>query len=102
MERLHDVLPQKRGRLIRLTEWFTPAAEMQTLPANPRAIRPVPPYDPRRLTIGGDAGDRGDPGDREPIGRSSDLWLRFHQMPDHRITRFVQWFSWSPRTRRST
>ena len=48
VERLHDVLPQKRGRLMRLTEWFTPAEEMQTLPANPRAIRPVPPYDPRR------------------------------------------------------
>jgi hypothetical protein len=48
IERLHEVLPQKRGRLMRLTEWFTPAAEMQTLPANPRAIRPVPPYDPRR------------------------------------------------------
>lgn len=48
VERLHDVLPQKRGRLLRLTDWFTPAAETQTLPANPRAIRPVPPYDPRR------------------------------------------------------
>jgi hypothetical protein len=48
IERLHDVLPQKRGRLMRLAEWFTPAAEMQTLPANPRAVRPVPPYDPRR------------------------------------------------------
>ena len=48
IERLHEVLPQKRGRLMRLAEWFTPAEEMQTLPANPRAIRPVPPYDPRR------------------------------------------------------
>jgi hypothetical protein len=48
IERLHDVLPQKRGRLMRLAEWFTPAAEMQTLPANPRAVRPVPPYDPQR------------------------------------------------------
>ncbi len=48
IERLHDVLPQKRGRLLRLTDWFSPAAEMQKLPANPRAIRPVPPYDPRR------------------------------------------------------
>jgi hypothetical protein len=48
IERLHTVLPQKRGRLLRLSEWFTPAAKMQTLPANPRAIRPVPPYDPRR------------------------------------------------------
>ena len=48
IERLHAILPQKRGRLLRLTDWFTPAAEMKTLPANPRAIRPVPPYDPRQ------------------------------------------------------
>lgn len=48
IERLQDVLPRKHGRLMRLSEWFSPADEMQTLPANPRAIRPVPPYDPRR------------------------------------------------------
>jgi hypothetical protein len=48
LERLQDVLPQKRGRLMRLSEWFSPAEETQTLPANPRAVRPVPPYDPRR------------------------------------------------------
>jgi hypothetical protein len=48
LERLHDVLPQKRGRLMRLSEWFSPVEEMQTLPANPRAVRPIPPYDPRR------------------------------------------------------
>jgi hypothetical protein len=48
LDRLQEVLPQKRGRLLRLSEWFSPAEEMQTLPANPRAIRPVPPYDPRR------------------------------------------------------
>ena len=48
LERLQEVLPQKRGRLMRLSEWFSPSEEMQTLPANPRAIRPVPPYDPRR------------------------------------------------------
>jgi hypothetical protein len=48
MERLQEVLPPKRGRLLRLTDWFTASEEMQTLPANPRAIRPVPPYDPRR------------------------------------------------------
>lgn len=47
IERLHEVLPPKRGRLMRLAEWFTPAAEMTTLPANPRAIRPIPPYDSR-------------------------------------------------------
>jgi hypothetical protein len=48
LERLNDVLPQKRGRLMRLSEWFSPATEMQTLPANPRNVRPIPPYDPRR------------------------------------------------------
>jgi len=48
LDRLQEVLPQKRGRLLRLSDWFSPAEEMQTLPANPRAIRPVPPYDPRR------------------------------------------------------
>jgi len=48
LDRLQEVLPQKRGRLLRLSEWFFPAEEMQTLPANPRTIRPVPPYDPRR------------------------------------------------------
>ena len=48
IERLQDVLPQKRGRLMRLTEWFSPAAEMQTLPAQSARGRPVPPYDPRR------------------------------------------------------
>ena len=46
VERLDDVLPQKRGRLMRLTDWFAPVEEMQTLPRNPRAVRPVPPYDP--------------------------------------------------------
>ena len=48
MERLDTVLPQKRGRLLRLTDWFAPAEEMQPLPSNPRTIRPIPPYDPRR------------------------------------------------------
>jgi hypothetical protein len=48
LDRLQAVLPQKRGRLLRLSEWFSPAEEMQTLPANPRTIRPIPPYDPRR------------------------------------------------------
>jgi hypothetical protein len=47
LERLHDVLPKKRGRVMRLSEWFSPAAETQTLPANPRNVRPIPPYDPR-------------------------------------------------------
>jgi hypothetical protein len=49
IEHLHDVLPQKRGRMIRLSEWFTGPTEVQTLPENPRAVRPIPPFeDPRR------------------------------------------------------
>lgn len=49
VERLQDLVPQKRGRLLRLTEWFSPSTEVQTLPQNPRAVRPVPPFsDPRR------------------------------------------------------
>jgi hypothetical protein len=49
IERLHEVLPQKRGRMIRLSEWFSSPPEVQTLPENPRAVRPVPPFeDPRR------------------------------------------------------
>ena len=44
IERLQDLIPQKRGRLLRLTEWFTPASEVQTLPHNPRGVRPVPPF----------------------------------------------------------
>ncbi|HMC76768.1 MAG TPA: hypothetical protein VKH34_06535 [Vicinamibacterales bacterium] len=49
IERLQELLPNKRGRLLRLTEWFSPAAEVPTLPQNPRAVRPVPPFgDPRR------------------------------------------------------
>jgi hypothetical protein len=45
VERLQEVLPQKRGRLLRLTEWFAPNAEVQTLPENPRAVRPIPPFE---------------------------------------------------------
>lgn len=47
MERLQHVLTQKRGRLLRLTDWFS-KAEVRTLPQNPRAIRPVPPFDGSR------------------------------------------------------
>jgi len=49
IERLQGLLPQKRGRLLRLTEWFSPSVEAATLPQNPRAAGPVPPFgDPRR------------------------------------------------------
>jgi hypothetical protein len=49
VERLQELLPQKRGRLLRLTEWFSPSSEVHTLPQSPRSVRPVPPFgDPRR------------------------------------------------------
>ena len=44
IERLHDVLPQRRGRLLRLADWFTGHTEVHTLPQNPRTVRPVPPF----------------------------------------------------------
>jgi hypothetical protein len=48
-ERLERVLPQKRGRFLRLSEWFSAEAEVQKLPDNPRSTRPLPPFtDPRR------------------------------------------------------
>ena len=43
LERLHEVIPARRGKLLRLMDWFPsekPAAE--TLPLNPRAGRAVP------------------------------------------------------------
>jgi len=40
LTRLHDALQNRRGRLLRLTDWFRPAAA--TLPPNPRALRPIP------------------------------------------------------------
>ncbi len=49
VERLRELLPQKRGRILRLTDWFSPSTEVKTLPQNPRTVRPVPPFrDPRR------------------------------------------------------
>ena len=48
LEHLQGVLPQQRGRLMRLADWFSPPQEAQTLPANPRSVRPIPPFDPRR------------------------------------------------------
>lgn len=41
---LKDVLPQKRGRVLRLADWFLRRApERHILPMNPRAGRPIPP-----------------------------------------------------------
>jgi hypothetical protein len=51
LERLHEVIPARRGRLLRLVDWF-PAARRkdETLPLNPRAGRalPDPPQRPDR------------------------------------------------------
>jgi hypothetical protein len=44
LERLNEVLPDKRGRLLRLADWFSPQPPNQVLPPNPRTMRPVPPY----------------------------------------------------------
>ena len=43
LEQVHDLLPRRRGRLVRLTDWFKPSAiHADTLPHNPRIIRPLP------------------------------------------------------------
>ena len=42
LERLHDLLPSRRGRLLRLAEWFRPSTDGETLPHNPRTVRPLP------------------------------------------------------------
>lgn len=42
LERLHDLLPSRRGRLMRLADWFRPAPDAESLPHNPRVIRPLP------------------------------------------------------------
>jgi hypothetical protein len=47
LEGLQEVLPQKRGRLVRLTEWFSKSRETEALPHNPRTVRPVPPFESR-------------------------------------------------------
>jgi len=44
LERLHDVIPRRRGQLMRLTDWFKPSADAHTLPDNPRDVRPIPPF----------------------------------------------------------
>ncbi|MCA1649691.1 MAG: hypothetical protein LC753_05210 [Acidobacteria bacterium] len=43
LERLREELPSRRGRLMRLTDWFNPSPERERLPDNPRAARPLPP-----------------------------------------------------------
>ena len=39
---LQDVLPAKRGTMLRLADWFR-GKESETLPMNPRQSRPIPP-----------------------------------------------------------
>jgi hypothetical protein len=43
IERLQELLPSRRGRLLRLADWFRPTAEGETLPHDPRVVRPLPP-----------------------------------------------------------
>ena len=43
---LQDLLPQKRGSMLRLADWFfRKEPESHVLPMNPRASRPIPPIE---------------------------------------------------------
>jgi 5' nucleotidase, deoxy (Pyrimidine), cytosolic type C protein (NT5C) len=43
---LQDILPQKRGSVMRLADWFSrKTPEGHVLPMNPRTVRPVPPVE---------------------------------------------------------
>jgi hypothetical protein len=42
LERLQEVLPARRGRLMRLTDWFSIPPTTDRLPDNPRLERPLP------------------------------------------------------------
>jgi hypothetical protein len=42
VERLHEVMPNRRGRMLRLADWFKRADDRDRLPGNPREHRPVP------------------------------------------------------------
>lgn len=42
LERLHELLPTRRGRLLRLADWFKPSDQPGALPQNPRIERPLP------------------------------------------------------------
>jgi hypothetical protein len=44
LEGLHELLPARRGRLLRLADWFSPKTA-ETLPHNPRTVRPLPEED---------------------------------------------------------
>ncbi len=46
MQRLHEILPQRKGRLARLADWFKSGEDQSsTVPFDPRPFRPT---DPRR------------------------------------------------------
>ena len=47
LERLHELLPSRRGRMMRLADWFMPAEPGDVLPRNPRIARPLPPLKER-------------------------------------------------------
>jgi hypothetical protein len=42
LEGLHELLPRRRGRLLRLSDWFHAAPHGEKLPHNPRVVRPLP------------------------------------------------------------
>jgi len=46
IEHLHEVMPSRRGRLLRLADWFWTTPPAQGLPQNPRVERPIPPHNP--------------------------------------------------------
>jgi hypothetical protein len=47
IEQLQELIPARRGRLLRLIDWFRPPATRATsLPHNPRVTRPVPDRPP--------------------------------------------------------
>lgn len=48
LERIQDLQPLRRGRLLRLADWFTPKKVTEPLPHNPRKLRPIPPMDGNR------------------------------------------------------
>jgi hypothetical protein len=42
VQRLHALIPARKGRLMRLADWFAPPAPAESLPHNPRLTRPLP------------------------------------------------------------
>jgi hypothetical protein len=43
LQHLEELIPARRGRLMRLADWFKPDATARPLPLNPRVSRPLPP-----------------------------------------------------------